>query len=89
MSFAACLRSVMFDSHLSAFFWGASVCWFWSQSVCLTVRFCALLVLVAVRQTLRRVEDYWEGYKLFCYSYYSHSVAHEEEFRRCKLGAFF
>jgi hypothetical protein len=46
-------------------------------------------VFVAVLQCLLRVGDYWEGYKLFCYSYYLHSVPHEEEFRRCKLGAFF
>ena len=33
-----------------------------------------------------RVEDYWVGYKLFCYAYYSHSVSHEFEFRLSKLG---
>lgn len=33
-----------------------------------------------------RVEDYWVGYKLFCYAYYSHSVSHESEFRLSKLG---
>ena len=33
-----------------------------------------------------RVEDYWRGYKLFCYAYYSNSAAHESEFRDCKLG---
>ena len=48
--------------------------------MCLTLRLCALLVFVTVRQSLVRVEDYWEGYKLFCYSYYSHLVPHEEEF---------
>lgn len=35
-----------------------------------------------------RAEDYWEGYKLFCYGYYSHSIQHEHEFRHCKLGSF-
>ena len=34
-----------------------------------------------------RVQDYWEGYKLFCYAYYSHSSQHEAEFRNCKLGS--
>ena len=34
-----------------------------------------------------RVEDYWQGYKLFCYAFYSHSEAHESEFRNSKLGA--
>ena len=33
-----------------------------------------------------RVEDYWLGYKLFCYAYYSHSISHESEFRLSKLG---
>ena len=33
-----------------------------------------------------RVEDYWQGYKLFCYAYYSHSLRHESEFRATKLG---
>ena len=36
-----------------------------------------------------RIEDYWEGYKLFCYAYYSHSMQHESEFRETKLGSFF
>ena len=34
-----------------------------------------------------RVDDYWEGYKLFCYAYYSHSCIHETEFRQSKLGS--
>lgn len=34
-----------------------------------------------------RVADYWEGYKLFCYAYYSHSIEHETEFRQSKLGS--
>ena len=38
---------------------------------------------------VRRVEDYWHGYKLFCYAYYSHSLAHETEFRETKLGSWF
>ena len=33
-----------------------------------------------------RVEDYWLGYKLFCYAYYSHLIRHESEFRESKLG---
>ena len=35
-----------------------------------------------------RIQDYWEGYKLFCYAYYSHSFQHEHEFRVSKLGWF-
>ena len=33
-----------------------------------------------------RVKDYWQGYKLFCFAYYSHSKEHEAEFRHSKLG---
>lgn len=32
-------------------------------------------------------EDFWLGYKSFCYAYYSHSSQHESEFRLCKLGS--
>ena len=32
-----------------------------------------------------RVEDYWHGYKLFCYTFYSHSLPHEHEFQESKL----
>ena len=35
----------------------------------------------------RRAEDYWRGYKLFCFAYYSHSLQHVREFRESKLGA--
>lgn len=35
---------------------------------------------------LCRVDDYWLGYKLFCYAYYSRSVQHEAAFRGSKLG---
>lgn len=38
------------------------------------------------RERLHRVEDFWQGYKLFSYTYYSHSVRHESEFRDSKLG---
>lgn len=40
------------------------------------------------RCSLCRVEDYWLGYKMFCYAYYSNSAAHESEFRHSKLGSF-
>ena len=36
-----------------------------------------------------RVEDYWLGYKYFCYAYYSHSFEHESDFRQSKLGSCF
>lgn len=35
------------------------------------------------------MQDYWEGYKSFCYAYYSHSARHATEFRESKLGACF
>ena len=34
---------------------------------------------------LCRAEDYWVGYKFFCFDYYSHSLQHQHEFRECKL----
>ena len=33
------------------------------------------------------IQDYWEGYKLFCYAYYSHSMQHEYDFQQSKLGS--
>ena len=33
-----------------------------------------------------RLQDYWLGYKLFAYAYYSHSATHESEFKVSKLG---
>ena len=36
---------------------------------------------------VRRPEDYWLGYKFFCYAYYSHSMQHESEFQHPKLGS--
>ena len=39
-----------------------------------------------IRDHVRRAEDYWRGYKLFCFAYYSHSVRHEAEFRATKMG---
>lgn len=41
---------------------------------------------IDLRMYACRVEDYWEGYKLFCYAYYSHSLRHSE-FRQSKLGS--
>ena len=35
-----------------------------------------------------RAEDYWIGYKLFCFAYYSNSRQHEVEFEHSKLGGF-
>ena len=34
-----------------------------------------------------RPEDYWLGYKFFCFAYYSHSIQHEMEFQNSKLGS--
>ena len=33
------------------------------------------------------IQDYWEGYKLLCYAYYSHSMQHEYDFQQSKLGS--
>ena len=45
------------------------------------------LVLTCFHGRARRVEDFWRGYKLFCFAYYSHSAHHVVEFRHSKLGA--
>lgn len=34
-----------------------------------------------------RAEDFWQGYKLFCFAYYSNSEQHVAEFRHSKLGS--
>ena len=48
---------------------------------------CENLVFAIELQTcVCRVDDYWLGYKLFCYAYYAHSFQHEAEFRQSKLG---
>ena len=43
-------------------------------------------VCMCLRMFFCRVQDYWFGYKMFCYAFYSHSVEHESEFRDSKLG---
>lgn len=47
------------------------------------------VVFVPSPTCVSRVEDYWEGYKLFCYAYYSHSLQHESAFKQSKLGSWF
>lgn len=48
---------------------------------------CSAFCDVDHSQCLCRAEDYWLGYKLFCYAYYSHSSTHEAEFQATKLGS--
>lgn len=45
------------------------------------------LLFVTLQSFLCRVADYWEGYKLFCYAFFSHSSRHESEFQHSKLGS--
>ena len=45
-----------------------------------------MLIVANLQNIVCRPEDYWIGYKLFCYAYYSHSFPHESEFRHTKLG---
>ena len=47
------------------------------------------VVFVPSPTCVSRVEDYWEGYKLFCYAYYLHSLQHESAFKQSKLGSWF
>ena len=44
-------------------------------------------LVVDIQPLVCRLEDYWVGYKLFCYAYYSHSFPHVSEFRNSKLGS--
>lgn len=60
---------------------------FCSHSKQLTHMCCVCLRFVDLWPCRCRVEDYWHGYKQFCYAYYSHSLAHESEFRESKSGA--
>ena len=41
---------------------------------------------IEIQTCVCRVDDYWLGYKLFCYAYYAHSFQHEAEFWQSKLG---
>lgn len=56
-------------------------------SMCLSRLTCFFSWLVVFRPNVCSVQDYWEGYKLFCYAFYSHSVQHEYEFQQSKLGS--
>jgi hypothetical protein len=40
---------------------------------------------IELHECVCRVDDYWFGYKLYCYAY-AHSFQHETEFRQSKLG---
>jgi hypothetical protein len=57
--------------------------------ICLSCLTCTCYWIVGFLAHACRVEDYWEGYKLFCYAYYSHSAQHESEFQQSKLGTLF
>lgn len=60
-----------------------------SLEVCCAVRITVCFECVTHMGCLCRAVDYWEGYKLLCFAYYSHSVQHETEFRQSKLGSCF
>jgi hypothetical protein len=65
-----------------------SGCWvFFGSPIMSMVPRCDVLGFKVPMRLFSRVDDYWHGYKLFCYAYYSNSVAHEAEFRHSKLGA--
>ena len=53
------------------------MCMFW---MCSAMSTCVDFLFMNFRIYVCRVEDYWQGYKLFCYAYYSHSLQHESEF---------
>ena len=43
---------------------------------------------VDLKNFMCRLEDFWIGYKLFYYAYYSRSLQHEPEFQLSKLGLY-
>lgn len=45
-------------------------------------------VILPLALCVYRAEDYWIGYKLFCFAYYLNSRQHEAEFEHSKLGQF-
>lgn len=59
------------------------------QWECLNFMSCTRSFFLKCRRCVCRVEDYWEGYKFFCYAYYSHSIPHMAHFRETKLGSLF
>lgn len=50
------------------------------RSWCLLFFTCTSERRNASRSYICRVQDYWHGYKLFCYGFYSRSARHEAEF---------
>ena len=64
-----------------------TLCLTQSQCVVPCVLARMLLCHIDLRMNVCRAEDYWEGYKLFCYAYYSRSLQHEHEFHQSKLGS--
>lgn len=63
-----------------------AVCVFRILRLCKLVLSCMLFIFIHKRLYGCRVEDYWLGYKLFCYAFYSQSLEHEAEFRQSKMG---
>lgn len=59
-----------------------------SLKLCIAVHNPVCFGFVTKTRCFCRVADYWEGYKLFCFAYYSHSLQHETEFQHSKLGSF-
>jgi hypothetical protein len=62
------------------------LCWL---RTCNTLLTHAVIWPILLWHLVCRVDDYWLGYKFFCYAYYSRSVQHEAEFRESILGACF
>ena len=81
---APCCRRVRFVVKMFAVCTPLSLdCMLPIRRVALT---CGCLWIVAMRTLVCRAKDHWEGYKIFCYAYYSHSSVHESVFRNSKLG---
>ena len=62
-------------------------CWWQFCASAVRCSVACLLMLVSCECMFVGWKNYWQGYKLFCYVYYSHSLQHESQFRHSKLGS--
>ena len=62
-------------------------CQYWGGALSCMLSAHMVFSFIVFRVCVCRARDYWQGYKLFCYAYYSHSALHESEFRQSKLGS--
>lgn len=84
-SVAVCM--FLAQEHLQALKLGVITFGIVFECTCNCLTMCSNTVFAIELQTcVCRVDDYWLGYKLYCYAYYAHSFQHEAKFRQSKLG---